>query len=147
MELNETIRVERPRAEVFDAWARIDRAGRHNPAVIERTKLTEGPISKGSRFRAVDRWPGFDVRYTVELTAFLRPERVAATWSDPLSGGWDAIFEERDGGTELRFHATLHPSGPAGLALRLLWPWYRRQARRFLETFRDSVEAGAGSRD
>lgn len=140
MELNETIRVERPPAEVFDAWARIDRAGRHNPAIVERTKLTDGPIGAGSRFRAIDRWPGLDVAYTVEITAFHRPERIAATWSNPLSGGWDAIFEARDKATEMRFHATLHPAGTHGLALRLLWPWYRRQVRVFLETFRAGVE-------
>ena len=97
MELNETVRVERPPQDVFDAWVRIDRATRHSPAVVERTKLTEGPIGKGMRFRAVDRWPGMDVGYTVEVTVFDRPERIAAIWSDPLSGGWDAIFEERGG--------------------------------------------------
>ena len=143
MELNETITVARPPAVVFEAWSRVDRAARYSPAVVERTKLTEGPIGRGSRFRAVDRWPGLDVSYTVELTVFQAPERVAATWSNPLSGGWDAIFEPRDGGTEMRFHATLHPSGIHGLALRLLWPWYRRQVRRFLEDFRASVESGS----
>ena len=83
------------------------------------------------------------MRYTVELTVFERPERIAATWSNPLSGGWDAIFEPHGRGTELRFHATLHPSGIHGLALRLLWPWYRRQVRRFLESFRQRVESGS----
>ena len=146
MELNETIRVERPPQAVFDAWARIDRATRHNPSVVERAKLTEGPIGAGTRFAAVDRWPGLDVRYTVELTVFERPERIAAIWSNPLSGGWDAIFEPRGDGTEMRFHATLQPAGVHGLALRLLWPWYRRQVRVFLETFRDSVESGSAER-
>jgi uncharacterized protein YndB with AHSA1/START domain len=147
MELSETLLVARAPAQVFDAWARIDRATRHDSAVLERTKLTEGPIGKGTRFRARDRWPGLDVRYTVELTVFERPDRIAATWSNPLSGGWDAIFEPRDGATELRFHATLQPSGIHGLALRLLWPWYRRKVRRFLESFRRSVESGAGVAD
>ncbi len=147
MELNETIRVERPPAEVFDAWARVDRATRHDPAIIERTKLTDGPIGAGSRFRAVDHWPGLDVAYTVEITAFERPERIAATWSNPLSGGWDAIFEASGGGTEVHFHATLHPGGIHGLALRLLWPWYRRRARAFLETFGASVEGRGDVRD
>jgi len=147
MELNETIQVERAPADVFDAWARIDRAGRHSPAIIERTKLTDGAIGPGSRFRAIDRWPGLDVAYTVEITAFRRPERIAATWSNPLSGGWDAIFEPRGEGTEMRFHCTLHPSGLHALVLRLLWPWYRRQARVFLEAFRADLERDPGGRD
>ena len=147
MELNETILIERAPAEVFEAWARIDRAASLSPAIVERTKLTEGAIGKGTRFTAVDRWPGLDVRYTVELTVYERPERMAAIWSDPLSGGWDAIIEQRGGGTEMRFHATLHPAGLHGLALRLLWPWYRRQVRAFLESFRESVEGRSAAAD
>lgn len=140
MELTETIRVARPAEEVFDAWARIDRASRYNPAVVERRKLTDGAVGKGSRFRAVDRWPGRDVTYYVEITAYERPERIAATWSDPISGGWDAIFQRVGEGTEMRLHATLNPSGLTGSMIRLLMPWYRRQARAFLETFRDELE-------
>jgi uncharacterized protein YndB with AHSA1/START domain len=140
VELNETIRIERSPPDVFEAWARIDRAGRHHPAIIERTKLTAGAIGVGSRFRAVDHWPGLDVAYTVEITAFERPDRIAATWSNPISGGWDAIFDPLSGGTAMRFHATLHPSGLHGLALRALWPWYERQVRAFLDDFRASLE-------
>ncbi len=125
VELNETITIGRPPQAVFDAWARVDLAAQHHPAVLEHTPLTAGPIGVGTRFGAVDHWPGRDVRYTVEITAFVRPERIAAVWSDPLSGGWDAIFEPVPGGTELRFHATANPSGVRNLPLRLLLRWYR----------------------
>jgi uncharacterized protein YndB with AHSA1/START domain len=143
VELTETLHIARPTADVFKAWSRVDRAGQHNPAVVERRKLTEGAIGKGSRFRAVDAWPGRDVTYYVEITAFERPQRIAATWSEPMSGGWDAIFEASGGGTEVRFHATLNPSGLSGLMIRLLMPWYRRQVRAFLEAFRDELEGGS----
>lgn len=143
MELNEVVHVRRPVSAVFEAWSRSEWAALHGPAAVERTKLTDGPAGRGTRYRAVDRWPGRLVTYTVEITAFERPERVAATWSNPLSGGWDAIFEPRGDSTELRFHATINPSGFAGLPLRLLLPWYRRQIGAFLEAFRDSLEADA----
>jgi uncharacterized protein YndB with AHSA1/START domain len=103
VELNEFVRVRRPATVVFEAWSSIERAARYSAAVVERTKLTDGPVGRGTRFRAVDRWPGRLVTYTVEITAFERPGRIAATWSNPLSGGWDAIFEPLDDGTELRF--------------------------------------------
>ena len=144
MELNETVLIERPPEIVFEAWSHIESAGRHSPAVIERTRLTEGPVARGTRFRAVDQWPLRTVAYTVEITAFERPERIAATWSNPLSGGWDAIFEPRGEGTELRFHATVNPAGLGGLPLRLLLPWYRRQVRAFLVSFRQQLEAEPG---
>ena len=47
----------------------------------------------------------------------------------------------------MHFHATLHPGGIHGLAIRLLWPWYRRRARVFLETFGASVEGRVDVRD
>ena len=143
MELTESIRIERPPADVFDAWARIDRAARHDPAVLERRELSHGAIGKGSRFAAVDRWPGRDVSYVVEITAYERPERIAATWSDPMSGGWDAIFEAVGGATEMRFHATLDPSGLTGLLLRIMVPWYRRHVRALLESFAEGLAAGS----
>jgi uncharacterized protein YndB with AHSA1/START domain len=141
VELHETILIGRSRETVFDAWARIDRAGRHHPAVVARKRLTDGSVGAGTRYRAVDRWPLREVAYTVEITAFERPGRIAATWSNPLSGGWDAIFEPHGERTEMRFHATVNPTGLDGLPLRLFLPWYRRQVRAFLDSFRRQLEA------
>lgn len=142
MELSEHIRIERPRDEVFAAWASLDRAPEYAAAVVERRKLTPGPIGKGTRFQAADRWPGRTVAFSVEITAFEPPERIAATWSDPMSGGWDAIFEEVDGGTEMHFHATFSPSGLLGLLMPLLRPWVHRQTRVLLRDFKVWLESG-----
>ena len=141
MELNEVVQIRRPAVAVFEAWSDIERTAGYSAAAVERTRLTDGPVGRGTRVRAVDRWPGRLVTYTVEITAFERPGRIAATWSNPLSGGWDAIFEPLDDGTELRFHATVNPSGLGGLPLRLLLPWYRREVHAFLQAFRAGVEA------
>ena len=139
MELKESVLIGRPVEEVFEAWAQVDRASHWDPASIDRHQLGDGAVGKGSRFRAVDRWPLGEVEYTIEITAFERPERIAATWSDPMSGGWDAIFEQHGEATEMRYHATLSPSGLTGLWMRLLKPWYRRQVHAFLESFRDDL--------
>jgi uncharacterized membrane protein len=142
LEISERIRIDRPRAEVFAAWSSLERWPEYADGVLERTKLTPGAAGKGARFRAADRWPGWTVRFGVEITAFEPPERIAATWSDPMSGGCDAIFEDVEGGTEMRYDASLDPSGVVGLLLPLLRPWVRRRAKAQLRGFRAWVESG-----
>ena len=142
MEVSGEIMVERPIDEVFSAWAALERAHEFADPVIERVKETEGPLGPGTRFHAVDQWPGRKVEFTVEVTAYEPPNRMAATWSEPMTGGWDAIFEEVEGGTELRFESTMSPSGLMGLASPLLKPWVNRQTKSFLASFKEWVESG-----
>ena len=142
MELSGTVRIARPLGQVFEAWVDLERAAEYADFVVERRRLTDGPIGRGTRFAAVDRIPGRDIRYTIEIVAFEPRDRVAATWSDPLSGGWDAVFEAVPEGTELRFDACLDPGGLPGLLLPLLKPWAVRRTARTLARFRDWLEAG-----
>ena len=142
MELTETISVKAPASEVFDAWAQLERAHEYADAVVERRRLDGGPVGVGARYHAVDRWPGGDVTFTVRITAYERPLRIAATWSDPVGGGWDAIFIETGDATEFTFAWTLQPTGLRGLVLPLLRPLVRREARRFLAGFREWIESG-----
>ena len=142
MDLTERIDIRAPAGDVFDAWVQLERAHEYAHSVVERRRLDGGRLGVGATYHAVDRWPGGEVAYTVRLTAFERPARVAATSSDPVGGGWDAIFLEAAGMTELTFAWTLHPTGLRGLVLPLLGPLVRREARRFLAGFREWVESG-----
>ena len=142
VELNEVITIRRPARDVFGAWARLRLVGVIGPVALELQDTDGAPMRDGGRFLAVDRWPGRDVRYRVQVTAFEPPDRIAATWSDPLSGGFDVIFEPFGQTTELHYHAAFSPSGLTGIWLRLLGPWCRREARRTLLTFRDTLERG-----
>lgn len=145
MDVSGTVVVRRPIEEVFDAWMALERIPEWSDVVIERRKETDGPAGVGTRYHAVDRWPGRQVAFTVEITAYERPNRVAATWSEPMVGGWDAIFEEVDGGTEVRLESSMSPSGLLGLLGPLLRPWAARQARGFMADFRAWVESGAAA--
>ena len=145
MEVSARVRVARPRPAVFAAWAALERAGEYSDTVIERRKVTDGPTSRGTRFAAIDRWPGRDVAFTVEVTDFDPPGRMAAVWSEPLTGGWDAIFEDVDGDTELTFHASVNPGGLLRLLGPFLRPWVARQTTRSLAAFRAWVESGAAA--
>ena len=114
--------------------------------MIERRKLTEGPVGVGTRYHAVDRWPGRKVEFEVEITEFSPPTAIARTMSDPMPGEWEAHFTESAGATRLMFEATMRPSGIMGLLAPLMGFWARRQTKRFLADFKSWAEAqGAGS--
>ena len=81
MRLSGRTSVARAPDEVFALWADLERSTEYSAATIERRKVTPGPIGVGTRYHAVDRWPGRTVTFTVEVTAFEPPRRMAASWS------------------------------------------------------------------
>jgi hypothetical protein len=103
--------------------------------------VTPGRIGVGTRYHAVDRWPGRTVTFTVEVIAFEPSRRMAASWSEPMAGGWEARFAPADGGTDLIFSTRMEPSGLMGLLSPLMRPWAARQLRRFMADFRRWAEA------
>jgi len=129
--------VDRSPAELFALWSDLERSVEYSAASIERRKVTPGPIGVGTRYQAVDRWPGRTVAFTVEVTAFEPPRHMAASWSGPMAGGWEATFEPADGGTDLAFTTRMEPSGLMGLVSPLMRPWAARQLRQFMADFRD----------
>lgn len=142
MDLSGRISLERPIGDVFAAWSALDEAPRYATGVVERQRLTQGRMAVGTRFRAVDRWGPKTFDYTIEVTAFDAPTRMAVLFTEPLAGGWDAMLEEVGGETELRFEATLDPSGIPGVLQGLLRPWATRHVERYLLEFRTHFEAG-----
>jgi uncharacterized protein YndB with AHSA1/START domain len=127
--------------ELFALWADLERSTEYSAATIERRKVTPGPIGVGTRYHAIDRWPGRTVAFTVEIIACEPPRRMAASWSEPMAGGWEARFAPANGGTELSFTSTMEPSGLMGLLSPLMRPWAAGQLRRFMADFRRWAEA------
>lgn len=136
MRLSARTHLDRPPDEVFALWADLERSPEYSAASIERRKLTDGPVGVGTRYHAVDRWPGRTVAFTVEVTSYEPPRRISVSWSEPMAGGWDADFEPSDGGTTLRFTTRMEPSGAMGLLAPLMRPWAAWQLRRFMADFR-----------
>jgi uncharacterized protein YndB with AHSA1/START domain len=132
--------VARPPQEVFALWADLERSPEYSSATIERRKVTSGPVSVGTRYHAVDRWPGRTMAFTVEVTAYEPPRRMAASWSEPMAGGWEAQFDPASGGTDLTFTTRIEASGLMGLLTPLMRPWASRQLRRFMVDFRRWAE-------
>lgn len=140
MKLSARTHVNRSPEELFALWADLERSTEYSAATVERRKLTPGPIGVGTRYHAIDRWPGRTVAFTVEITAYEPPRRMAASWSGPMAGGWDVSFRALDGGTEVEFTPVMEPSGVIGLLAPLMRPWAARQLRRFMIDFRRWAE-------
>jgi uncharacterized membrane protein len=141
MRLSDAVTIDAPIAAVFDGWADLERSPEHQAATIDRTKLTEGPVAAGTRFSAVDQWPGRRVEFETAITVFERPTRIGARWDQPMNGSWVARFEDLSGRTRMDFETTIEPGGLLGVLALLMKLWAKRQLRGGLESFRSWVEA------
>ncbi len=108
--------------------------------VIERRKVTEGPHGVGTEFAALDKLLGRETEFVVRFTEFEPGQRVAASWSDPIRGGWSASFTGTNGSTELEFTAEMYPTGPLRLLAPVLGAVMKRAMRKDLARFKTWVE-------
>jgi uncharacterized protein YndB with AHSA1/START domain len=143
MRLRDSVTVSAPVEKVFDGWAALERAPEHQKPTVERTRLTHGPLGVGTRYLAVDRFPGRTVSFEMEITAYQRPTLMAARWEEPMNGSWTARFFEDGAGTRMEFETTIEPTGLMGLLEPLLRPWGRRTLTSGLDSFRMWVEGGS----
>lgn len=140
MEFSLSVEVSRPVDDVFSYWADLERAPEWASPVIERRKLTDGATGIGTRFSAVDEFPGRKVEFELEITEFEPNRRMAAKWSEPMGGGWEATFDPVDGTTRVTLSASMQPSGLMRLMSPVMARWARRQMRKDLEAFKERLE-------
>lgn len=143
-EFDTRVYINRPVGEVFARWADLGRAPEWAAAVIERRKLTEGPVGVGTKYRAVDQFLGRRIEFTLEITEYEPDRLMAGAWSGAMEGGWEARFEDRDGGTELAVHAEMKPSEMLKLLSPFMGGFAKRAMQKDLARFKTWVEAGAG---
>lgn len=58
----------------------LERSPEWAAPVIERHKLTEGPMGIGTTYLARNQFPGRVIEFTVEITEFQPPDLVTAVW-------------------------------------------------------------------
>ena len=143
MKLSTQIDVARPPEDVFEMFADLESWPEFAPAVIERRKLTEGPIDVGSRFHAVDQFPGKKLEFTLEITGYEPGRLLAGAWSDPVEGSWRAHFRPNDTGTTLEMNVEMILGGAMKLMGSLMGPWAKGQMRKDLLRFKERAEAAA----
>ncbi len=85
--------------------------------------------------------PRRKVEFTVEVTGYEPNRMMSASWSEPMTGSWEAQFEPTDTGTRLDFTTEINPTGLMGLMAPLMTGWATRTTEKFLAAFKDSVES------
>jgi uncharacterized protein YndB with AHSA1/START domain len=142
--LDEEVSIDRPREGVFDYLADLRHYPEWQPAV-KRAELVDGGTPKtGSRIRLLVAGPGKDVDVDGEITELVRPERLALrSLSGPAKLQAAVAFERSDkagGGTLLRIHAELQPTGLLRFAEGMIRDRIRQELPNLLSDLRDRVE-------
>lgn len=143
MQMDVEIVVERPVEEVFAYWADLENGPEWAEPVIERRKLTQGPVGLGTRFHGVDRFPGRRLEFEVEVTEFEPNTRMAARIGEPMNGTWEAEFSPENGSTRLHLIANVSPPGPLKVLAPVMGSWMKRAIEKDLLSFKENLEAQA----
>lgn len=144
MKIKETIFIKKPVEIVFNNWADVERYPDWADPVIERTKLTDGPIGIGTKFHAIDKWPGRKAVFDMEITEFEQHKRLGAKWFKPMEGNWTSRLTKTDEGTKLDFEIEMKLPPVMNLFSPILKGWAEKQNRRFMESFKEFVESQPG---
>lgn len=140
MQLDAEIEVSRPVSVVFDYWANLENGPEWAGPVVEPTKLTDGPVGVGTRYHAVDRFPGRDLEFEVEVVAFEPNRLMTAKVGEPMNGGWEARFSESDGKTTVHLLADVSPPGPLKFLAPMMGGWMKRAIVKDLRSFKARLE-------
>lgn len=113
------INIARPVEVVFDVVADERNEPRYNRKLLRAQQMTDGPIAVGTRFRVVHTAHRRPIDMEIEITEYDRPRHIGSRTTTPageVRGG--LTFEPVAGGTRMRWHWDIRPTGVA----RLLGP-------------------------
>lgn len=142
MHLETTFSVDRPIAEVYGAWMNLERSPEWAAPVLERRRLSDGPVGVGTRYHAKDQFPGRVIEFTVEITEYQPPHLVTASWDGAMGGGWTARFTESDDSTVIDLEADMTPRGWLKVMSPVIGSFARRAIAKDMKAFTDWVESG-----
>ncbi len=144
--VEESIRIERPLAEVFAYVSDLSHAVGWDRRVVQSRKLTHGPVARDSRFHLVFRLGVQEIPLQYRVESIDAPHRI--TFKGRASGLTLTDYVELDGDashTQLTYRLSLALLSPFGYASRVLAPLLRRHGRRSLGDLKHTLE-GAPTR-
>jgi hypothetical protein len=146
--VEEGITIKRPADEVFDFVTTPENDSLWTSTAVERRRETEGPISVGSRIKAVDKFLGRKIESTFEVTEHEPGRRSSVRLSGPVSATGSYILEPMNGATLFRWVMDAE-AGLGGVFLgRVTDPivtfLFRRQLRFNLRRLKEVLEGPGG---
>ena len=133
--------------QVFDYLADISKHGEWSPKAYSATRVSDGPVGVGSRYRSVGWLPG-DAQHEndVEVTTYDRPQRFGFTAMDRGQAfRSDFSLTSIHGGTKVeRVTEMPKPGGVVGFVFPVFFPAFVKPAiQKGMNMFRDKLEAQA----
>ena len=128
--------VARSPEEVFDFLVDFCNEPQWEPNCREAEKTAEGPIGRGTTFRANMKGMG---RVESEIVEFERPARFASQdKARGMSGRSEFRFDAKNGGTQVSGKLRMQPQG----LMRVLEPLMRPKVKRMLGELPDNLRRG-----
>jgi hypothetical protein len=138
-----SIQIARPVGDVFDFIADSRNEPRYNPAMRSVSVLTEEPIGRNTRFRAIMGRSGMELLVT--LAEFERPHLLGSTTTSTLMDTAGTLRFTADGpmATTMAWDWQVQPKGWLRLLGPLFGPIGHRMERRIWTAARASLEGPA----
>jgi carbon monoxide dehydrogenase subunit G len=141
----DTIDLEIPCEEAFDALVDFSRTADWDPSVESASRLDRGPIAPGSRFRVVVKAFGVRSALDYELVVAERPHRIVLRARKGALTSLDEItLAPRGDGVRVTYDARITLAGIAQLADPLLGAWFQRSGARSADGLRRALSRGTG---
>ena len=137
-----TIRIDRPREEVFDFFVDWEKGPTWRQYVTSMQRLDSGPLGAGSRVRFTVDLAGEETEYVLTVLAYERP----ALWRHStdeahFTGHVEYRFDDDGGGTRVTFSSVVRPKTLLGwLAMPQLWLARNRPYRDQLPQLKRALE-------
>lgn len=148
--IRETIEVDRPPHEVFDAIADFTTTAQWDPGVARSTQVRGALVGEDAEFDVALALPGVPVHPTLRyrITTHDRPNRVVLETRSVLAVGRDDVIVEAlpGGGSRVLWEATFRLRGPAHVYDPLLAVGFRRVGRRAVAGLAAWLRSGGASR-
>jgi hypothetical protein len=128
-------------AEAFDYIADFTTSQHWDPGISEATRLDDGPIGVGSRFRVRYRAGLVTLPLVYEITRYDRPGHVVLSTVGAAHQGEDDVwFEETADGTTVTWNATFGLRGPGRLLDPLLQRGFPKVAAKAGDELQDRLD-------
>ncbi len=136
-----------PIEEAFDYMADFTRVAEWDPGVSSASRLTGGPLQKGSRFLVEVAFLGRRIPMEYEITHFDPPHSLILQGGDGIVTSIDEIsFSQRGAGTRVTYEAQLEWVGVLQLADPILDLLFQRIGRVATRGLRERLAAESAVR-
>ncbi len=143
--VEETIVIDRPKAEVFAYMQDPTKTTLYNSNLVEFEKTSDGPVGKGTQYRGVAKVAGRKIEWTSENTEYEEDRHWRSrSMESPVSFEIDVTYRDLEGSTHVTFHqenGSFFDGFLGKVTDPVVTPMYARDVRKNLAKLKELLEA------